>query len=990
MSFSPISSRLPFRKRFRRITALLAAISCSAVGAVGALSASAAAPAQTIFVNQAFTGATAGPNYLLPSAPTGTNAACLTAGTSTSQTPIPGCTSTDPAGSGALRLTAATQNQEGGVGSTESVPISMGIDAVFNTFQYGGSSADGIAFYLAATDPYAPAVPKKIGQAGGSLGYSPSTVSGSPQPGLEYGYLGIGLDVYGNWLNPNVDGTGCTTPATGPSANNVAVRGPGNGTAGYCVLSAKKGAGTLHGTTRTNSRVPVEILINPSSTAAVSSSGSNLAVAANSYLLAYTPIGGTQQTLTGTLPSTKNGLIPTGTYDSSWIDPATGYPYKLTYGWVGSTGGSTDVHEINALTAQTVNGPVPDLQVTSSGDATVARGATGALSITPRIGDNGGSESAPVRVTTTFPTGVTPTAPGDANWACTITGQSESCTYTPGAAVVAGTDLPVLSLPYAVAGSPRAASISYIVASTDTKAVSGAATVNVSRSASAVSATMPSAALGSSATLTATVSPADATGTVTFKDSVTNATLCTATVVGGEASCTATAPAPAGAHTVTADYSGDTLNAPSTTTAVFTVTKAATAITVSALPASGVYGSHPTYQVTGLPAQATGTVTFTIDGTTACTATLPQTSCEDPGIRPAGSYTVTAAYGGDGNYLSSAGSATAEVTQATVTLTATATPATVQFGNVSTLAVSGLPADGAGLVTFTDAAGTELCSVTLPASSCATSTTLAVGAYDVTANYSGDTNHTDATAAAIRFTIVKAPVSIVAVVTPPGSAPYGTSRAFSVTGLPRDATGIITFTDGSGAELCVVAVVDAATCSTDALVPGGYAISAAYSGDGSYLPATATVALTVAVAATVDTHLPPALDDTSLMATWTKVAGAQRYRLLVSKNADFSGAIAGYDLRDVGDVTAYRVTGLAAGTKYFYRAVAIGADGVVLATQDFVAGTKATAPAAPAAQAGLAETGSATAVTSAALAVLLLGVGLLVLLVASRRRRSLE
>src|ERR1035441_8131048 len=88
---------------------------------------------------------------------------------------------------------------------------------------------------------------------------------------------------------------------------------------------------------------------------------SGLTVAANSWIIAYTPLGTTtQQTLTGALPTTTNNAA-LATFPASWINPATGIPYQLTFGWTASTGGSNEYHEVNQLTATTLIGAVPDL-----------------------------------------------------------------------------------------------------------------------------------------------------------------------------------------------------------------------------------------------------------------------------------------------------------------------------------------------------------------------------------------------------------------------------------------------------------------------------------------------------------------------------------------------------------------------------------------------------------------------------------------------------
>lgn len=214
---------------------VVAGLAGIALVGVGATTASAAAPAQTTFVNEGFTGASAGNAYILPSTQSGAaNVACLTAkpaAGSSNTGSVPTCAgATDADGSGALRLTGAVNNQAGGLGAKQSVPITKGIDAVFDSYQYNGSSADGIVFYLAATDPYNPTVPAKIGYLGGSLGYSASTTNTAQ--GLSHAYLGIGLDRYGNFGNRQFGGTGCASDqATNGTLtpNAVTVRGPGDG-----------------------------------------------------------------------------------------------------------------------------------------------------------------------------------------------------------------------------------------------------------------------------------------------------------------------------------------------------------------------------------------------------------------------------------------------------------------------------------------------------------------------------------------------------------------------------------------------------------------------------------------------------------------------------------------------------------------------------------------------------------------------------------------
>ncbi len=101
------------------------------------------------------------------------------------------------------------------------------------------------------------------------------------------------------------------------------VRGPGNGTVGYCAINStatttSSPALTLRATTRAASVVPVEVAINP--TAASFTTASGITVAAGTYKVVFTPVDGSATTLTGTLPT-----VPSGLYPSSWTT-ASGIP----------------------------------------------------------------------------------------------------------------------------------------------------------------------------------------------------------------------------------------------------------------------------------------------------------------------------------------------------------------------------------------------------------------------------------------------------------------------------------------------------------------------------------------------------------------------------------------------------------------------------------------------------------------------------------------
>ena len=388
-------------------------------------------------VDEPFTGATtSSASWVLPAASVAeTNDACLTASANTGQTPIPGCATTGP--TAGLQLTTSELNQEGGLAYSSSVPSSLGLDVRFNSYQYSGTGADGIVFFLAASDPTnAPASPITLGPPGGHLGYS-GEVGG--RAGLTRGYLGIGLDVFGNYANPAYAGTGCTDSTTGKVPQSVDVRGPGNGSAGYCLLSNPHAAGPLD--SATSQAVPVEVAVNPTNGDLPAAGG--FTVPAKSYAVMVTPIGAAA--------FVESGLLPDATQyvrDSSWVD-ALGVPVQLSFGWSASTGASTDFHTISDVHVATLNGTPPTLAVslTDNSGGTARTGQTVTYSAVTTL--SGADETRPITLTDTFPADLIPQATGlgGVGWACSVSGQTVTCIHS--AAAIGA--LPAVAMPVAVA-----------------------------------------------------------------------------------------------------------------------------------------------------------------------------------------------------------------------------------------------------------------------------------------------------------------------------------------------------------------------------------------------------------------------------------------------------------------------------------------------------------------------------------------------------------
>jgi hypothetical protein len=221
-------------------------------------------PTGTPLFHETFTGVTAD-EFI------GYNEACLT-GAPVPATPpagdhvLGGCERTelgpvpplDAAPYGYLRLTDAGVNRTAAVLYNHALPATEGLDVTFEVWQYGGNpnapaTADGVSFFL--TDGEANLTTP--GAFGGSLGYAKKqpTPHATPTPpfidGVADGYLGVGLDVLGNYFaDTEQRGYSCEhspSPAGHPyddasygerGPNMITLRGPGNGITGYCYITA--------------------------------------------------------------------------------------------------------------------------------------------------------------------------------------------------------------------------------------------------------------------------------------------------------------------------------------------------------------------------------------------------------------------------------------------------------------------------------------------------------------------------------------------------------------------------------------------------------------------------------------------------------------------------------------------------------------------------------------------------------------------------------
>ena len=238
---------------------------------------------------------------------------------------------------GFLRLTGNTANNAKAATVPGIFPAAGNyISVEFQHYAYNGSGADGIAVTL--SDYSVPAVP---GAYGGSLGYAQR----SGVVGFAGGWVGVALDESGNYQNPTEGRIG----GPGFIVQSVGVRGSGSGMNGYRWLAGTPALTPQidNRTSTTPSRghtyqVIVDARNEPTSTA----------------VQVNRDTGGGYQNLIN-LPNVYAAAIAQGTTQAP-------VPANWQISFTGSTGGSTNIHEIGALKicAQTV---VPPTGGTASG-----------------------------------------------------------------------------------------------------------------------------------------------------------------------------------------------------------------------------------------------------------------------------------------------------------------------------------------------------------------------------------------------------------------------------------------------------------------------------------------------------------------------------------------------------------------------------------------------------------------------------------------------
>ncbi len=331
-------------------------------------------------------------------------------------------------------------------------------------------------------------------------------------------------------------------------------------------------------------------------------------------------------------------------------------------------------------------------------------------------------------------------------------------------------------------------------------------------------------AYGDTVTFTVTV-PQGTTGLITLSSG--GVTLGTGTVNAAGSVVITTSTLPAGSDAVTATYAGDV----NTNAATGSVTQIVTKGTPTSSLASSLNPSTVGLSVTltdTLPAGVSGIVTFSSGGAILGTSSVSNgVAAITTTTLPAGNVLITATYGGDINQNSSVATLTETVAKATPTLTlSTSGPGT--YGSPVAVTVSA-PSGVSGTVTITSGevvigTGTLSPSGTLTI----TTTLLPVGTDILNASYGGDSNN-NPTSATTTEIIAKA-TPTVSLTSSANPVAVNQPLTFTAT-VPVNATGSVTFFDGTTVLGTAAVVSGQATLTTSALTVGSHDVTVSYGGD---------------------------------------------------------------------------------------------------------------------------------------------------------------
>src|SRR5580692_735997 len=383
-------------------------------------------------------------------------------------------------------------------------------------------------------------------------------------------------------------------------------------------------------------------------------------------------------------------------------------------------------------------------------------------------------------------------------------------------------------------GGPHSITALYSGDANFTGSTSPVLTQTVSKGTSSIAVTSSNnpSSRGAAVIFTATVTTSavpKATGSVTFQDGAS--VLGMSALSGGTATFT-TSGLGTGAHSITAVYAGDANYAGSTSQILLeTVSKAASATSVASSNNPSNVGTALTLttSVTSTAGTPTGTVAFQDGGSALGTVTLNNgTAAITTSGLAAGAHSITAVYGGDGNFAGSTSQVLTQTVNKTVSSTSIASsnnPSIAGSGVTFTAMVTSTAGAPTGALTFQDGTSALGTATLSGGRATITTSTLGGGVHSISAVYGGDANFAGSTSPVLAQTVADFSLSASPNKT---TITAGSTSTYTITITPDGGFSQPISFHCSGAPMSV-------TCTTPASVsPTG----------GVYAPFNLTVAMT--------------------------------------------------------------------------------------------------------------------------------------------------
>ncbi|WP_161570822.1 Ig-like domain repeat protein [Granulicella sibirica] len=355
--------------------------------------------------------------------------------------------------------------------------------------------------------------------------------------------------------------------------------------------------------------------------------------------------------------------------------------------------------------------------------------------------------------------------------------------------------------------------------------------------------------------LTSSANPSFAGGTVTYLASLSSnggvpsgqivlteggSVLSTATMNGTGVASFSLNSLVAGSHTLIASFAGDASHSASTSNALVQVVQTGTSVTsIVSSKNPSVFGDQIgiTFKVTGTAQQPTGTVTLMDQGTTLTTVTLNASGVATYPISnlTIGDHPLTATYSGDTTHAGSTSTVLTQRVQESTTTTILSSENPSLVGDAVKLTAAVVGTNGAavtGTVTFTDGTAVLGSGTVANGSVSISISSLVEGTHLIVASYSGDATNV-ASASAMLSQVVMAAGTTVTLSSNVNPSVTGSAVIFSaaVSSKGENATGSVTFMDGSTTLGTGKVTNGVATFSTSGLTAGQHAIVARYGGD---------------------------------------------------------------------------------------------------------------------------------------------------------------